>query len=329
MATAIDLSEIRYRYGDREALRGVSFQVNQGEAFTLLGPNGSGKTTLFRLLSTLAPMQQGEVQIFGHSLRAEANRVRGMMGVVFQAPSLDKKLTVAENLLCHGRLYGLGGNDLRSRTDAMLSRLGLADRAKENVETLSGGLRRRVELAKGMLHEPKLLVLDEPSTGLDPAARSDLWKYLLQVRDEQGVTLLATTHILEEAERADRIAILHQGELAALDTPGNLQSSIGGDAITIRTAEPESLVAQIKEKFAFEATQLEGAVRLEAENGPQWAPKLFEAFGDKIGELTIGKPTLEDVFIARTGHQFFGSEENNAANGDPMSKKGRKKKREH
>lgn len=309
MNEAINLSDVRYRYGDREALRGVTFDVRGGEAFTLLGPNGSGKTTLFRLLSTLAPMQQGDVQVFGYNLRSEANRVRGLMGVVFQAPSLDKKLSVAENLLCHGRLYGLGGSDLRKRTDEMLSRLGLADRAKENVEMLSGGLRRRVELAKGMLHEPKLLVLDEPSTGLDPAARSDLWKYLLQVRDEQGVTLLATTHILEEAERADRIAILHQGELAALDTPANLQSSIGGDAITIRTAEPENLAAAVREKFDQEAVVLDGAVRLEAEHGPQWAPKLFEAFGDQIGELTIGKPTLEDVFIARTGHQFFGSEQ--------------------
>ncbi|MEM8865361.1 MAG: ABC transporter ATP-binding protein [Planctomycetota bacterium] len=307
--SAIRLSDIRYRYGDKEALRGLSLEVHEGEVFTLLGPNGSGKTTLFRMLSTLAPPQQGEATIFGHDLRREPDHVRALMGVVFQAPSLDKKLTVMENLRCHGRLYGLGGRTLAGRIEAMLQRVGLRDRAKELVETLSGGLRRRVELAKGLLHEPKLLVLDEPSTGLDPAARSDLWRYLQQVRDEQGVTILATTHILEEAERADRIAILHQGELAALDTPANLQSSIGGDAITIRTDEPAELAAAINQRWPDAADVIDGAVRLEQENGAEWAPRLFESFGGQINELTIGKPTLEDVFIARTGHRFFGADQ--------------------
>ncbi len=306
--TAIRLSDVRYRYGEREAIRGLSFEVNQGETFALLGPNGSGKTTLFRLLSTLAPLQQGQVTVFGHDLRTEPDEVRALLGVVFQAPSLDKKLTVTENLLCHGRLYGIGGSELPARVDEMLDRLGLVDRAKESVESLSGGLRRRVELAKGLLHRPRLLLLDEPSTGLDPAARSDLWRYLHQVSQDQGVTVLATTHILEEADRAARIAIMHQGELAALDTPANLQSSIGGDAITIRTADPVALAEAINLQWPNTAAVVDSAVRLEEENGAEWAPRLFQAFGSQIEELTIGKPTLEDVFIARTGHRFFGSE---------------------
>ena len=305
----IRLQDVQYRYGDRQAIRGLTFDVKAGEVFTLLGPNGSGKTTLFRLLSTLAPMQQGEVEIFGNDLRSQADQVRALLGVVFQAPSLDKKLTVAENLHCHGKLYGLGGGELKQRIQTMLTRVGLADRAGESVDKLSGGLRRRVELAKGLLHQPRLLLLDEPSTGLDPAARSDLWRYLEQVREEQGVTILATTHLLEEAQRADRIAIMHKGELAALDTPANLQASVGGDAITIRSGDAEALATAINDRFSCDARVIDDAVRLEQENGAAWTPKLFEAFGDQITELTIGKPTLEDVFIARTGHRFFGSED--------------------
>ena len=232
---AIEISHLAHRYGEHEAIRDLSLSVAAGEIFALLGPNGSGKTTLFRVLSTLIPLQQGEVHILGYDLRREPDAIRAQLGVVFQAPSVDKKLTVMENIIHHGRLYGLGGRELRTRADEMLARLGLADRRRDLVETLSGGLRRRVELAKGMLHRPRLLLLDEPSTGLDPGARSDLWQYLEQVRDEDGVTVVLTTHLLEEAERADRIAIMHRGELAALDTPAALQAAVGGDAITIRT----------------------------------------------------------------------------------------------
>lgn len=308
MPAAVHLDHVRHAYGDRQAIADLSFDVEPGEAFVLLGPNGSGKTTLFRLLSTLMPLQEGNVEIFGENLVAQAAAVRSSIGVVFQAPSLDKKLTVTENLACHGRMYGLGSLELKRRIEEMLQRLGITDRAKDIVETLSGGLRRRVELAKGLLHQPRLLLLDEPSTGLDPGARSDLWKYLRQVQEAEGVTLLATTHLLEEAERADRIAIMHQGKLVALDTPAALQSSIGGDAITIRTTQPQELAAQIGEQFSCEATVLDDAVRLEQADGASWAPRLFEAFGNQITALTIGKPTLEDVFIDRTGHRFFGDE---------------------
>mgnify|MGYP001206754936 CR=1 FL=1 len=216
-APAIEISHLSHRYGDNVAVADLSLTVAAGEVFVLLGPNGSGKTTLFRVLSTLIPLQQGEVNVLGYNLRFEQDAIRRRLGIVFQAPSVDKKLTVIENVYHHGRLYGVLGSELRQRADEMLTRLGLADRRKDIVETLSGGLRRRVELAQGMLHRPRLLLLDEPSTGLDPGARSDLWQYLEQVRQEDGVTVVLTTHLLEEAQRADRIGIMHQGKLVALD----------------------------------------------------------------------------------------------------------------
>ncbi|TWT99739.1 Daunorubicin/doxorubicin resistance ATP-binding protein DrrA [Botrimarina colliarenosi] len=302
---AIQIRDVRHRYGDREALRGVSFDVTAGEVFALLGPNGSGKTTLFKLLSTLAPVQSGSLAFFGHDVAREPAVVRSLLGVVFQSPALDKKLRVEENLWCHGRLYGLKGSDLRQRINEGLERFGVADRRRDVVETLSGGLQRRVELAMCLMHQPRVLLLDEPSTGLDPGARADLWRALSEAR-EQGVTVVATTHLLEEAERADRIAILHQGQLAALDTPEALQASVGGDTITVRTTDPQQLANAITAALDVATLTLDGAVRVEANGatGPELATQLYGRFRDQIDELSIGKPTLEDVFIARTGQRF-------------------------
>src|SRR5262245_42309795 len=305
---AIDISHLAHRYGEQVAIRDLSLTVATGEIFALLGPNGSGKTTLFRVLSTLIPLQQGEVHILGYDLRTEPDAIRAQLGIVFQAPSVDKKLTVWENIMHYGRLYGLGGRELRERAEEMLNRLGVADRRGGRAETLWGGLRRRLELAQGMLHRPRLLLLDEPSTGLDPGARSDVWQYLCQVRDADGVTIVLTTHLLEEAERADRIGIMHQGELAALDTPTALQAAVGGDAITIRTKDPAALATAIDERFHVHAMVLDGSVRLEQQNGHQWIARLVEAFPDRIDSITLGKPTLEDVFIHITGHQFWNNE---------------------
>jgi ABC-2 type transport system ATP-binding protein len=305
---AVDIAHLAHRYGDHTALPDLSLQIATGEIFAVLGPNGSGKTTLFRVLSTLIPIQQGDARILGHDLRSEPDEVRAQLGVVFQAPSVDKKLTVLENITIHGRLYGLGGRELHNRTDEMLQRLGLADRRRDLVETLSGGLRRRVELAQGMLHRPKVLLLDEPSTGLDPGARSDVWQYLKQVRDESGVTVVLTTHLLEEAQSADRIAIMHRGQLAALDTPANLQAAVGGDAVTIRSPAPDALAADIVQRFSLSPKVVDGTVRLELPNGHEWIPKIVEAFPDGIESITLGKPTLEDVFIHFTGHRFWTDE---------------------
>jgi ABC-2 type transport system ATP-binding protein len=304
-SSAIRASNLVYHYGRRKALADLSLDVARGEIFAFLGPNGGGKTTLFRLLSTLVPLEQGEVEILSFNLRTQSAAVRGAIGVVFQAPSLDKKLTVAENIRHQGHLYGLSGATLRQREAEMLARLGLAARATDRVEALSGGLRRRVELAKGMIHHPMLLLLDEPSTGLDPGARSDLWDYLRSLRDEQGVTIVLTTHLLEEAEKADRIAILHEGQLVALDTPEALRATVGGDSITIHAADPARLAAAIAAQFGCEGQILDGALRLEQADGHQWIARLVEAFPGQIESITLGKPTLEDVFIARTGHRFW------------------------
>lgn len=305
---AVDIAHLAHRYGEHQAIADLSFSVASGEIFVILGPNGSGKTTLFRVLSTLIPLQEGTVYMLGHDLRSDSDAIRAQLGVVFQSPSVDKKLTVIENILHHGRLYGLGGRDLRARADEMLARLGLADRRRDLVEKLSGGLRRRVELAQGMLHRPRLLLLDEPSTGLDPGARSDVWHYLKQVREVTGVTVLLTTHLLEEAANADRIAIMHRGQLAALDTPPALQAAVGGDAITIRTHAAASLAADITQHFNLSPKIVDGAVRLELPNGHEWISKLVEAYPDRIESINLGKPTLEDVFIHFTGHRFWNDE---------------------
>lgn len=321
---AIAAQHVSYRYGDRLAVNDLSLDVAEGEVFAFLGPNGSGKTTLFRLLSTLIPLQEGEISILGSDLRRETTAVRRQLGVVFQSPSLDKKLTVAENLRHQGRLYGLGSRDLRTRSDELLAAVGLTERAKDIVETLSGGMRRRVELAKSMLHSPRLLLLDEPSTGLDPGARSDLWKYLRQVREREGTTIVLTTHLLDEADRADRIAIMHEGRLAALDAPEALRAAIGGDAITIKTERPDQLAAAIREKFTVQPTVVDGALRLEQADGHQWISRLVEAFPADIQTITLGKPTLEDVFIARTGHRFFGEAKEEGHEGTKTRRKKRK-----
>jgi ABC-2 type transport system ATP-binding protein len=318
IAPAITVSNVAYRYGEREAISDFSLTVAQGEILALLGPNGSGKTTLFRLLSTLIPLQEGEVEILGRDLRREPQAIRPLLGVVFQAPSVDKKLTVLENLLHYGRLYGLGKSELSARAGEMLARFGLSDRGRELVETLSGGLRRRVELAQSMLHRPRLLLLDEPSTGLDPGARSDLWQYLHEVRAANGVTVVLTTHLLEEAEKADRLAIMHRGRLAALDKPAALSASVGGDIITIRTAEPAALADEITRRFNCTPMVVDGTVRLEQPSGHQWIARLVEAFPQRIDAITLGKPTLEDVFIHVTGHKFWGE-----AAIEPMPKKRR------
>ncbi len=308
-SSAVSVRHVSHRYGSRLALDGLSLDVAPGEIFAILGPNGGGKTTLFRLLSTLIPLASGSMSIAGFDVSQEAHEVRRHIGVVFQSPSLDKKLTVSENLRHQGALYGLSGAKLRALETDLLERFGLSDRRRDLVETLSGGLRRRVELAKGLLHAPRVLLLDEPSTGLDPGARADMWQYLRQLRERDGVTIVLTTHLLEEAERGDRLAIIDRGRLVALDTPDALRATVGGDTISISADDPELLAQDIHARLGYAAKVLDGQVRLEVPRGPEVVPLLFAAFPEgRIASLTLGKPTLEDVFIARTGHTWRNDE---------------------
>src|SRR5437868_10132533 len=242
-SSVISVQDLVHRYGDRSALNGVSFDVRPAELFGLLGPNGSGKTTLFRILSTLMIPTSGHALVMGCDAAQDPSTLRRQIGVVFQAQSVDPKLTAFENLWHQGHLYGLRGTALKRRVEEILTRVGLADRAKERVETFSGGMQRRIELAKGLLHHPGVLLLDEPTTGLDPGARRDLWQYLQILRDEEQVSVLVTTHLMEEAENCDRLAIINEGNLLALGTPAELKSEIGGDVIMLDAARDAAALA--------------------------------------------------------------------------------------
>lgn len=296
--TGLLVEAVSFRYGSRPALQSLSFAVGRGEWFGLLGPNGSGKTTLFRILSTLLPPGSGRVTWNGAPLDRRA------LGVVFQSPSLDRKLTVRENLWYHGRLYSWHGAELARRTDELLERFGLGDRARDYAGELSGGLKRRVELAKALLPRPALLLLDEPSNGLDPRARRQFGDDLATLRDRDGVTVVMTTHLLDEAERCDRLAILDEGRLVAVDTPVGLKGRVGGDVISVTARRPEIVVAQLRDRLGITAQVVDGQVRFERMNGHQFVPQLVEAMPGEIISISVGKPTLEDVFIHLTGHRL-------------------------
>jgi ABC-2 type transport system ATP-binding protein len=302
---AVDVSGVSFRYGDKPALDNVSFQVSPAVLFGLLGPNGGGKTTLFKLLSTLLPLQRGEIHLLGRDVRRQPAAVRRLIGVTFQAPSLDRKLSVFENLACHARLYGLTGPSLTTRVTELLDRLGLSERARDKVESLSGGLARRVEIAKGLLHSPRLLLLDEPSTGLDPGARLDLWRYLASLRDDAGVTVIVTTHLMEEAERCDDLALLDRGRIVARGSPAELRRSLGGDCLTIRGPQPESLAADISSRFGVAVRQVGEDLRIDAQTDHSLLGRVLDAFGPRIEAVSLARPTLEDVFVERTGHRFW------------------------
>src|SRR5215813_8333421 len=323
---AISIRDLVHRYEDRKALNGISFDVHPAELFGLLGPNGSGKTTLFRILSTLMAPTAGRALVMGWDAGRDAAALRRQIGVVFQAPSVDPKLTAYENLWHQGHLYGLRGAGLKSRVKEMLARVGLADRARERVETFSGGMQRRVELAKGLLHPPGVLLLDEPTTGLDPGARRDLWQYLQMLRDEEHVSVLVTTHLMEEAERCDRLAIMNEGNLVALGTPAELKSEIGGDIVMLDASrDADSLAQHIRNRFHVATAVLGNQVRIEREGGHRFVPDVVEAFPGEIQAISVSKPALEDVFIHRTGHKFWS--ENGETNSESNEKKKKTKRR--
>ena len=291
--------------------------------FGVLGPNGSGKTTLFRILTTVLRPSSGQVRVFGHDAVSQPDAVRRKMGVVFQKPSLDLKLTAEENLKHQGKLYGLNGPTLQRQIDALLIVFALQDRRGEMVEQFSGGMRRRVELAKAMLHRPKLLILDEPASGLDPGARRDLARYLQQLKEEDGLTIGLTTHLMDEADRCDRLAVFNEGRLVTVDTPLNLKGRVGGDVVIVEPDQNTNInelcqyIEQHHAPFSGGSGKAGSGqpriqhdrIHLALADGAAFVAPLLRDLGPRVRSITVGKPTLEDVFLHLTGHTFYGRDE--------------------
>jgi len=291
-------------FGTRRAVDHVSMTVGSGGITALLGPNGGGKTTLFRMISSLLTPDRGSVQIAGLDSARDGLAYRRQLGVVFQSPSLDAKLTAVENLRHFGHLHALRSRPLTARITEMLERLDVADRAHDRVETLSGGLARRVELAKCMLTRPRLLLMDEPSTGLDPKARRTLWNCLDNLRRTENVTVLLTTHFLDEAERCDTVAVLDRGKLVALDPPQRLRANLGSEVISIETDEPQSLAPMLETDLGVKVSIMDHSLRIETDDPPRRLAVIAERLAGKARSITLSQPTLEDVFIHLTGHRF-------------------------
>jgi ABC-2 type transport system ATP-binding protein len=297
----VSVENLIHRYGDRAALDGLSLNVPEGVIFGLLGPNGGGKSTLFRILATLMAPTSGTVTVAGHDVVKNADEVRRHIGVVFQTQSLDKKLTVGENLRAQGHLYALSGSELAGRIDDAVTRLGLKERMDDITESLSGGLKRRVEIAKALLHRPEVLLMDEPSTGLDPGARRELADYIKDLRDRRGVTILLTTHILDEAEHCDQLLLLHEGRRVAEGAPAELKARVGGDVVVVEVADPAAVSKELQSRLGVESTVVEGGLRIEIDNGHKFVADVVEAFPGAVESVALHKPTLEDVFLDETG----------------------------
>ncbi|MFT4514269.1 MAG: ABC-2 type transport system ATP-binding protein [Planctomycetota bacterium] len=315
---AVTASDVSFAYGERQALRNVSFDVAPGGLFGFLGPNGSGKSTLFKLLSTIVPMQQGSITMLGHDLASESAAIRRRIGVVFQSAAIDRKLTVFENLRYAGMLLNLGGKELASRIDESMAAANLTDRKADATGELSGGLRRRVEIAKCLMAKPDLVLLDEASTGLDPAARREMWKVL---RAQEGLTILFTTHLMDEAAEADRLMLLDEGQVVAHGRPGELMEEVGGQVLEIETPDAVALVGELRTAFKVDAVQIDQTVRIEGEKVQELVPEVMTRFGDRIRRLQLAHPSLEDVFLSRTGKRFV------VTAPEPDVKKGRKKRK--
>ena len=304
-ATVINAESLSYSYGERIALRELSFSIGEGCLFGLLGPNGSGKTTLFRLLSTLIPVQKGRLDICGHDVSTKQEEVRKQLGVTFQSPAVDVRLTVRENLSCHGRIYGLHGSLLRERLALMLERFGLADRASTLVGQLSGGLKRRVELAKGLMHSPRVLLLDEPTSGLDPRARQDFWDLVLNHVRGSGTSVIVATHLMSEAELCDQLLLLDQGQKVAEGSPVDLQSRLAGERLTLRMRDASAVQTAV-EKAVNAAVIVSGNQLSVRVNDPATQITiLLNQFRNEILGLELTRPSLDDVFLELTGRSLL------------------------
>jgi ABC-2 type transport system ATP-binding protein len=306
---AIEVSDLHKSFGEVEAVRGVSFEVAAGEVFGFLGPNGAGKTTTINMLCTLASPTAGTARVAGHDVVRERDDVRRHIGLVFQDPTLDGYLTAEQNLRLHAELYGVDPALVPGRMRQVLEMVGLWERRDATVMTFSGGMRRRLEIARGFLHSPRVLFLDEPTIGLDPQTRSSIWSYIAQLQEREEITIFMTTHYMDEAEFCDRIAIMDQGQIVALDTPEALKAQVGADRVRIQTEDDDAAIAVLAERFGLEATMSEGAVTFFVPSGEEFVPRLFAELGVAIGSVSVSRPTLDDVFMSHTGTTIRDAEE--------------------
>jgi ABC-2 type transport system ATP-binding protein len=306
---AISVESLRKHFGDFEAVKGVSFEVGAAEVFGFLGPNGAGKSTTINMLCTLLKPTAGAARVAGHDVVTERDEVRRNIGLVFQDPTLDGYLSAKQNLQLHAELYGVPNELVAPRMEQVLRMVGLLDRRDGQVMTFSGGMRRRLEIARGLMHSPRVLFLDEPTIGLDPQTRRSIWTYIRQLQEREEITIFMTTHYMDEAEWCDRIAIMDKGEIVALDTPETLKAGVGADRVTIQTDDDEEAITAIRERFGIEAKISEGAVSFGVEGGEQFVPRLFAELGLPIRGVSVSRPTLDDVFMSFTGSTIRDAEE--------------------
>ena len=297
----IQASGLVKRYGELEAVKGIDLEVRAGEIFGFLGPNGAGKSTTISILCTLLAPTSGTARVAGIDVAYDPARVRQRIGLVFQDPSLDDQLTGRENLDFHAFIYSVPAAVRRQRIDEMLALVQLTDRAGSQVKTYSGGMKRRLEIARGMLHQPQILFLDEPTLGLDPQTRRSIWTHLNELRSAKGVTIFMTTHYMDEAEFCDRIAIIDQGKIVALGTPDELKAMVGGDVVTITSSQPEDAAREIQDSLGVTPTRDNGTLRMEVPDGKAFVPRLVRELGAPVDTVTMRRPSLDDVFLKLTG----------------------------
>jgi ABC-2 type transport system ATP-binding protein len=297
----ITVSGLTKRYGEVEAVRGIDFEVARGETFGFLGPNGAGKTTTIKILCTLANATSGTARVAGYDAATERDSVRRNIGLVFQDTTLDTYLTAAQNLRFHAELYGVPKAAVEPRMRQVMDMVGLWDRKDSLVSTYSGGMQRRLEIARGLLHAPHVLFLDEPTVGLDPQTRSSIWAYINDLKRREDITIFLTTHYMDEAENCDRIAIIDHGQIVAIDTPEALKASVGKDRVQIHTADDRAAIAALADTFGIEAAVHEGAVTFSVASGEEFVPRLFAEFSVAIRSVSVSRPSLDDVFMSYTG----------------------------
>jgi ABC-2 type transport system ATP-binding protein len=315
MPAAITVDALDKRFGEVHAVRGVDFDVQTGEVFGFLGPNGAGKTTTINMLCTLAKPTSGKATVAGHDVVTERDDVRRNIGLVFQDPTLDGYLTAAQNLKLHAELYGVQSDLVAPRMEQVLKMVGLWDRKDTEVATFSGGMRRRLEIARGLMHSPRVLFLDEPTIGLDPQTRRSIWSYIRELKEREEITIFMTTHYMDEAEWCDRIAIMDHGQIVALDTPEALKAQVGKDRVSIHTDDDEAAIKALDDLFGVEARLSEGAVTFGVPAGEEFVPRLFAEWDPThppIKAVNVARPTLDDVFMSHTGTTIRDAEEDSS-----------------